>query len=264
MPICAVYTIYHRITGLRYVGSSGNCERRWRAHRQKMKSGTHENSLMNDLVSRYGCDNFDFRILERCDASLLLERESFWLKVWRCTYPHGINREHPLTGERGSPFARSIERAQSGKKGYRHSEETKAAISRGLIGTQNGKGHSYCGVLTEEDVFRILLSAANGVPAQELATSFNVSVATVQRVVRRKTWSHLDVPASISDRLPNYALEWSKRRKTIFKKLTPDDVRSIRARCAAGDLKCEVAASYGVSHSLVSHIATGRTWSHIV
>lgn len=46
-------------------------------------------------------------------------------------------------------------------------------------------------------------------------------------------------------------------------KLTNDEVRRIRARCAAGERQRDVAADYEVSQPTISDIITGRSWSHL-
>ena len=46
-------------------------------------------------------------------------------------------------------------------------------------------------------------------------------------------------------------------------KLTNDDVTSIRARCAAGELQRDVARSFGVGRSNLSDIVNRKTWTHV-
>jgi hypothetical protein len=46
-------------------------------------------------------------------------------------------------------------------------------------------------------------------------------------------------------------------------KITEDDVRSIRRRRAAGELRETIAASYGISVSQVTNIALRRKWGHV-
>ena len=46
-------------------------------------------------------------------------------------------------------------------------------------------------------------------------------------------------------------------------KLTADDVLAIRAAAAAGETNLAIARRLGVSRSMVSRVATGRTWSHV-
>ena len=46
-------------------------------------------------------------------------------------------------------------------------------------------------------------------------------------------------------------------------KLTPDLVRSIRTRFAAGETQTAIAASIGVSQPVVSSVVRGETWGHV-
>ena len=46
-------------------------------------------------------------------------------------------------------------------------------------------------------------------------------------------------------------------------RITEDDVRAIRALLAAGTRWIDIAAEFGISKPAVSHIAAGRTWSHV-
>lgn len=46
-------------------------------------------------------------------------------------------------------------------------------------------------------------------------------------------------------------------------KLTEDDVRAIRRRIASGDVQRRIAADYGVSPAIITHIKTGHLWGHV-
>ena len=46
-------------------------------------------------------------------------------------------------------------------------------------------------------------------------------------------------------------------------KLTEDQVREIRARCAGGETRRSVAADFGISHNSVSKIHHRRAWAHV-
>lgn len=51
--------------------------------------------------------------------------------------------------------------------------------------------------------------------------------------------------------------------KNGMSKLTDDDVRAIRSRCAAGELQRLVGADFGIKQAQVSHICLLRSWRHI-
>jgi hypothetical protein len=47
-------------------------------------------------------------------------------------------------------------------------------------------------------------------------------------------------------------------------KLTEDQVREVRRRAVAGELHRVIAADYGVGRSLITRIAKGEGWAHVV
>lgn len=56
-----------------------------------------------------------------------------------------------------------------------------------------------------------------------------------------------------------------KGRRNAFgqQKLTPDDVRVIRAQAARGILHKDIARAFGIGRSTVSGIVSGRQWAHL-
>jgi RimJ/RimL family protein N-acetyltransferase len=63
-------------------------------------------------------------------------------------------------------------------------------------------------------------------------------------------------------------MSWARYRRTsrgntegkLRVRLTPENVRAIRAALAAGAKQVDLARRYGVTKGHISHIATGRTW----
>ena len=52
-----------------------------------------------------------------------------------------------------------------------------------------------------------------------------------------------------------------KRKRGV--KLMPDDIRGIRARCAAGESAASVARDFGVTRQCVGHVLKRRSWGHV-
>jgi hypothetical protein len=60
-----------------------------------------------------------------------------------------------------------------------------------------------------------------------------------------------------------HGLRWSPRGEERSKLLTEDDVRTIRARVAAGETRVAVGAAFGISGAQASRIADHKSWAHV-
>lgn len=78
-----IYAIVNVINGKRYNGSSANIPKRFKNHKRKLLTATHENTHFNRAVLKYGFNNFVFMILEYCDSDALIEKESEWLSFFK-------------------------------------------------------------------------------------------------------------------------------------------------------------------------------------
>lgn len=75
--VSGIYSAIHRDSGKCYVGSSVNIGDRMRRHIRE-SVGRCETAFHRALKN-LGRENFDFEVLERCDPSLLLDREQFYI-----------------------------------------------------------------------------------------------------------------------------------------------------------------------------------------
>jgi group I intron endonuclease len=80
-----------------------------------LRNGKHSNRHLQNSWDKYGEDSFNFVIIETCDPDFVIDREQFYLDSER---PFD-----PLVGLNNSPTATT-------RKGFKHSEETKALLSR--------------------------------------------------------------------------------------------------------------------------------------
>lgn len=110
-----IYVIENGITGKLYVGQTKNPDQR---KRYQFSRFTHSRLLRNALA-KYGQDNFDFVLLERCSSlSDLSSREIYWIAELNTLAPNGYN----LTDGGETPVL---------------SEETKALIGESRKGRKN-------------------------------------------------------------------------------------------------------------------------------
>lgn len=74
-----IYAIIHRSTGKKYVGQSVNVEARFAAHKRSLNRGRHHSTLLQQAWDACGADEFEFVVLEQCEADRLTEREQAYL-----------------------------------------------------------------------------------------------------------------------------------------------------------------------------------------
>ena len=138
-----IYTIRHLTTGRCYVGSSVNCQRRWAQHKSAIRKGKHPAKHLMHGFQKHGSDAFTFEILEECDASMLLERENYWIAklnpVFNVAPVAGSNRgfKHTAATIKNMRASRTPEvRAaiSAAQKGRIKSAEEIARLSASLMG----------------------------------------------------------------------------------------------------------------------------------
>lgn len=80
--ITGIYCIINKINGKRYIGRSLDISNRWRLHRNELNSNRHKNDYLQNAWNKYGEDNFEFEILELCEADELDELEIHYIKKY--------------------------------------------------------------------------------------------------------------------------------------------------------------------------------------
>jgi hypothetical protein len=75
-----IYAIENTLTGLRYIGSSGNIAGRYAQHRADLRRGIHHAKILQDAWNTYGEDAFILIILDEVsDVTELENREQYYL-----------------------------------------------------------------------------------------------------------------------------------------------------------------------------------------
>lgn len=96
--ISGVYQILNTVNGKRYIGSSVNITQRWNQHKKALEKNKHGNKHLQSAWNRYGCDCFVWSVLEKCEPSMVLEREQGYLpkeKTIGSLRQHGYYNAHP-------------------------------------------------------------------------------------------------------------------------------------------------------------------------
>ena len=175
-----VYEIVNLVNGKRYVGSAVNLSARHRDHLHRLRKGIHHSIALQRAWNKYGPQSFGMvRVIEKCEVSVLVDREQWWINFLRPEYNvckvagSSLGRKHTpetrqkmalaKTGTKHSAATKAkMSATRTGRKipamrrhmignkfalGYRHTEETKAAMSKKRKGIRHSRTNPYQEVL---------------------------------------------------------------------------------------------------------------------
>lgn len=77
--VCGVYKIINLVNNKIYIGSSCNLGQRLWCHRANLRHNKHHNPHLQNAWNKYGEENFDYCIIERCSEDKQYEREQFYI-----------------------------------------------------------------------------------------------------------------------------------------------------------------------------------------
>lgn len=133
-----VYKITNKINGKAYIGQTvQTLSKRWNRHVHNKS----KNSVISLAIRKYGVENFEIRILSRCNTiEEMNHRETYYIKLFNTLATNGYNLK--LGGQQGGPLTelskQKISNAKKGKPsaffGKRHSEESKIKNSIAHLG----------------------------------------------------------------------------------------------------------------------------------
>lgn len=88
VPVCGVYKITNRKTGLCYIGQSVDVAKRWKDHAKcGLGIDTPAQNKLYKAMLKDGLTSFTFELLEECERDLLNEKEKFYIDLYQaCDY----------------------------------------------------------------------------------------------------------------------------------------------------------------------------------
>jgi len=86
-----IYIIKNKINGKFYVGSSDDIRHRWYEHVYKLRKNKHNNPHFQNAWNKYGENNFEFLIVEKCNKDELLIKEQYYISKLQPFKKNGYN-----------------------------------------------------------------------------------------------------------------------------------------------------------------------------
>lgn len=106
-----IYKITNKINGKIYIGQTvQNLKDRWYRHCGNSGSIAELNMVIKKAIHKYGKENFTVEEIEKCDDSLLNERETYWIAYYNSYYT-GYNST--LGGQKGSKLPKLLKDSNS-------------------------------------------------------------------------------------------------------------------------------------------------------
>lgn len=153
-----------------------------------------------------------------------------------------------------SEFIRDSENSEALRVERERRKKSKYEITSRKLQGENARNTE----LTDDAVAEIKAQLWRGVRPSEIESEYGLSRSVVGGIAREVSWSH--VPWPIGPRMKQGTPRGSARAQV---KLNDDKVREIRRRGPV-EKYADLAAEFGVSSALISHVVNRRVWSHVL
>lgn len=122
-----------------YIGQSINIEDRWKKYQKYPESIKNQTKLYNSII-KYGSENHIFEIIEECEESKLLERETYWKNFYKVLeIPSLCCRIDGKGGKNSRETNLKIGKIHKGKKYSKESKQKISKAKKGIVFTEEHK-----------------------------------------------------------------------------------------------------------------------------
>lgn len=233
--VCGIYLIRNKVNNKVYIGQSVNVRRRLMEHlrsgqpeKYSIKSEKDKNNPIHQAIQKYGVENFEAKIIEKCEQSQLDEKERYWISQFNST---DKNIGYNITD------------------GGQHNVALK------------GEQHSQA-KLTQADVDEIISLLKNtNLSLTEISKRFNnISNTALCMINTGKTWHNNDLNYPI--RKTNTGLKGEKNSQA---QLTDADVMKIRQLQSEGATYATLPEEFKkkVGKSSMYNVLSGASFKHL-
>lgn len=169
--VSGIYYILNKISNKYYIGSSLNVMKRLHQHEILLSKNIHFNTHLQFSFNKYGKHNFEFSIIESCDAKNLIEKENFWIAQYKSNNREfGYNVRLETTTNRGIKHSVSTrEKLRISHLGKKRSQELNEKIAKTQfksvcqIDSFGNKLNEFSSLLEAEKITGVYRQAISGV-----------------------------------------------------------------------------------------------------
>lgn len=131
-----IYTIEHKASGKKYIGSAISFSDRWNAHRHYLRRGTHHSAYLQAAWNKHGEGSFSFRKLVVCATKDLLFYEQLCINAYKSADGKSGYNMNPSAGSQlgYKHTEKTLEKMRAKRALQKHSAETRSKISTTLLG----------------------------------------------------------------------------------------------------------------------------------
>ena len=209
MIITGIYKIRNIVNNKVYIGSAIDIKKRWRDHKWYLKENKHHNSHLQASYNKYELENFEFSVELECELKNLLIEERNLIKKYNADnnqFGYNVNDpEHTFLNRKHSKKTKKILSKQKlgdknpmyGKYGENHhfynknhSIESRQKMSASHLGVPTNRQTNV--KLTSKEVINIRKQYhEQNISQPKLAEIYNVSYTTINKIITRKSWTHI-------------------------------------------------------------------------